>query len=441
MSAPYPVPEPGYHLAGLGGVGMSALAEFLIDAGQAVSGSDRLLEGPAIRPLTEMGVQVFPQDGSGLAPGKILVCSTAIEEDNPDLLRARDLGLELLHRAEVIARVAEGKRVVAVSGTAGKTTMTALLGWILTSAGLDPSVINGGILLNWRGRKRLGASRVGQSDLFVVEADESDRSLLRLHPKWAIVSNFARDHFNYEDTVALFREFAGQCREGIIAGPGVSQILDLNPSRLDVREIFAADVSDGYARIEHDDYSIPLPGLHNAINAGLVISCCRRLGVSAEAVKEGLASFAGIHRRLEKLGRFSEMDVYDDYAHNSMKMKAAIETLQLRYPVLSVFWRPHGFGPLRMMFDDLCAMFTEVLRPEDRLFILPVFYSGGTADASLNSDQLVYVLKQAGAPVDWVGDYAALSASILDRASKPGALLGMGARDPQITEFLRGLVV
>ena len=94
-----------------------------------------------------------------------------------------------------------------------------------------------------------------------------------------------------------------------------------------------------------------------------------------------------------------------------------------------------------MMFDDLCAMFTKVLRPEDRLFILPVFYSGGTADASLNSDQLVHVLKQAGAPVDWVGDYAALSASILDRASKPGALLGMGARDPQITEFLRGLVV
>jgi UDP-N-acetylmuramate--alanine ligase len=419
---------------------MSALAEFLVAGGCAVSGSDRSMDGPAIRPLSEMGVELFPQDGSGLSPGKIFVYSTAIEEGNPDLLRAQELGLDILHRAEVIARLAAGKRVVAVSGTAGKTTMTALLGWVLTSAGVDPSVINGGILLNWRKGTRLGASRVGRSDLFIVEADESDRSFLRLHPEWAIVSNLARDHFSYEDTVELFREFAEQCREGIVAGPGVSEILALDAARMDVRDVSDESVSDGCARVEGHDYSIPLPGLHNALNAGLVITCCRALGVPVEAVERGVQSFAGIHRRLEKVGRFAEMDVYDDYAHNSMKMKAAMETLQLRYASVTVFWRPHGFGPLRMMFDDLRSMFATALRPADKLFILPVFYAGGSADSSLDSDQLASALKEAGAPVDWVVDYASLSAVVLDRAAEPGALLGMGARDPQITEFLRGLV-
>ena len=432
--------KPAYHLVGIGGVGMSALAEWLLASGHTVSGSDRSLEAPVLKPLQRMGAQLFPQDGSGVTAEKTLVFSTAIEEGNPDLCQANALKIPCQHRAEVIAHHAQGQRVVAISGTAGKTTMTALMGFILTEAGLDPNVINGGILLDWQSDTCLGASRAGASSLFIVEADESDRSFLRLEPDWAIISNLARDHFDYDETVSLFNEFSTQVQSGIVSGPGVAEVLDLSQLNADVHAVSPSQIRDGWVEIGGVEYDIPLPGEHNAWNAGLVIRCCLALGLSPENIQDALNRFSGVHRRLEKVGCFMEVDVYDDYAHNSMKMEAAIRTLQQRYPSVIMFWRPHGFKPLRIMFDDLKQMFSTTLRPEDQLFILPVYYAGGTADQSMNSDRLVTALQELGSPVHEVEDYNTLSVAVLS-SLKPGrALLGMGARDLQISTFLKSLV-
>ena len=439
MTDQIPESDVSYHLVGLGGVGMSALAEWLISKGISVSGSDRSTHSPVFDPLLRAGLRLFPQDGSGLSTGTTLVFSTAIEEDNPDLQKARSLQLDCLHRAEVIARYAEGQQVVAVSGTAGKTTMTALLGWILTSAGMDPDVINGGILLNWQAPGRLGASRSGGSGLFVVEADESDRSFLRLNPEWAIISNLAQDHFALDETISLFQSFAGQVQSGIISGAGVVTALGESMRQVPVTELNEDDVEDGLVVIGGRPYRISLHGKHNALNAGLVIHLCLALGVEADQIQLGLDSFKGVHRRLEQVGMCQQMLVFDDYAHNPMKMRAAIETLQNRYSTVTAFWRPHGYTPLRIMSDDLHRMFKDVLRPNDLLMILPVYYAGGTADRSLDSDQLAQKLQADGAPVGWVEDYASVASIILQRASDDHAVLGMGARDPQIPIFLRGL--
>lgn len=436
-------PKNGYFLVGMGGVGMSALAEWLHGAGVPVAGSDRNPDQASLEALSASGVCLYAQDGSGLHPGQTLVYSTAIEGDNPDWMRAQSLGLRVLHRAQCIAHCAEGHRVIAIAGTAGKTSMTALLGWVLTQAGLDPDVINGGVLLDWKAEHRLGASRNGKGDWMVLEADESDRSFLNLSPDWAVISNLGADHFSLEETVQLFRQFASRVKAGLVLGPGVRELLcrDGIPwtSLLQILNVETGVCRDGELRLQGEVVPVPLPGMHNALNAALVMTLAQGLGVDLAILRDALRTFRGVHRRLERVGGVNGVEIYDDYAHNPMKMEAAIRTLQSRYSSLSVFWRPHGYRPLRLMMDDLSDLFPRLLRETDRLFLLPVYYAGGTADRSLDSDQLVRVLQERAAPVSFASDYAQLRNELRQRMRPGSAVLGMGARDPQIPEFLAGL--
>ena len=439
-----------YHLAGIAGVGMSALAELLLDLGCGVSGSDRHLdqgrELDTLRALAARGARLVPQDGSGVTDRTAaLVVSTAIEADNADLRAAAARGIPVLHRAELLARLASGRRLIAVAGTSGKTTVTGLLGWTLAEAGFEPTVLNGGRILNWADGDRLGNVRVGgPAGPWVIEADESDRSFLRFDPEWAIVTNISQDHFALDEAVRLFREFAGRVRAGIVAGPSAAgRLRGAVPEgrlRMWPAEAPIRGRPDG-VEVEYAGrtFALPMIGRHNGENALAVLALAEALGADLDRIRAAWPRFRGIGRRLEVAGRARGVTVVDDYAHNPEKIRAAWTAVAEGAARVFGVWRPHGFGPLALMRADLADMFARTLRPADRLFLLPVYYAGGTAGAAQDSDGLAGDLAARGAPVERLPDYDQLAARLLPELRAGDAVLVLGARDPELPAFARRL--
>jgi UDP-N-acetylmuramate--alanine ligase len=443
-----------YHLVGIGGVGMSALAQALLDAGATVSGSDRLLDrGDAtdtLQRLAAQGVALHAQDGSGVAPGTAgLVISTAIEPDNPDLARARSLGVPVAHRAEALARLVADQRLIAVTGTCGKSTVTAMAGWMLAGCGLDPAVVNGAAVVGWDGGGRLGSVRRGAGAWAVIEADESDRSLLAFSPEHAVITNASADHFALPETLALFEQFRGRVRGTVIDGARNPEPGTRNPesgtrspepgTRSPEPEGLELFGWSGRFVLEGVEFAVPAPGRHNVWNAWHAARAARLTGAPAEGLAAALRTFRGVERRLQRVGARHGAAVIDDYAHNPEKLSAAWRTLSGAFPRVCAVWRPHGFGPLRNMMDALVSAFVSVCRPCDMLLLLPVYDAGGTADRSVSSGQLHARLEAAGVRCRLVADLEEAGAA-LEAAAAPGtALVTFGARDPGLPRLARRL--
>ncbi|MCZ7591076.1 MAG: Mur ligase domain-containing protein [Kiritimatiellae bacterium] len=431
------------HVVGVGGVGMSALAELLLAQGCDVSGSDRTVDqggqSEIIETLKAAGLRIVPQDGSSItADTKALCVSTAIEADNPEFVAAQKLGVEVVHRAAMLARLAAGKRVIAITGTAGKTTVTALVGYLLEQAGFDPTVVNGGVILNWRAPNRLGNVRLGHSDLWIIEADESDRSLLQFHPEHAIITNISKDHFELQEVQELFRQFAAQVSGSIISGAGVGKVIGRSTVEAPIN---VERGKDGWGFTFAGVPFAPLmPGWHNAENAKLAVVLCHKLGADLAAVQSALARFGGVHRRLEMLGRLHGARVIDDYAHNPAKIAASWLAAAESSDRVLAYWRPHGFAPLALMHEELVEALSGVMRSRDRLFVLPVYYAGGTAKRTMDSADFVAALTARNLSVELVVDYPALRARLEAEADVDAVILGMGARDPELPRFAASLV-
>lgn len=426
-----------YHFVGVGGVGMSALAAFAASGSCDVSGSDRHLDRGkdtrTLRVLARIGVRLVPQDGSAVtANTTAVVISTAIEADNPELTAARTAGVPVWHRSEMLARLTTGKDCVAITGTCGKSTVTGMTGWILECAGEDPSVVCGAEVVNWSAADCLGSMRTGAGALCVIEADESDRSLLNYHPEWAVVTNASADHFSLEETLALFERFEKQVLGEVV-----------NPLR-------QPELIDGFSPVtgadgvrfawRGEDLFVPLLGKHNAENALLAAEICGRIGVKPQTIREALASFRGLRRRLEVMGAARGVTVIDDYAHNPAKIGAAWEALAPHFGKIVAIWRPHGFGPLKNMMRELAETFMSLCGTTDRLFVLPVYDEGGTADRSVSAEDLVAVLQEGGVPAQAWPEAATLATAAASEAVEGDAVLVMGARDPGLPELARAVL-
>ena len=389
------------HLIGIGGVGMSALATALVRLGDEVTGADRTLGTPNIRFLESLGVKVFPDDGSGVdaATGEVVV-STAIESDNPGLVRAAELGIPVVHRAKALAHALSGHRLVAVVGTCGKSTVTAMLGHVLAECGLDPFCVNGANVPGWE-----GAVRFGRGEYAVAEVDESDRSLVAFSPYAAIVTNASADHYSKEEMDQVFDDFVRNCQGPVVDG----------------------------RKCDPGEAETTMPGRHNRQNAALALRMALALGCDEAKARAALLTFRGVERRLQRVGG----NVFDDYAHNPEKLRAMWTTLAEEYPGgICAVWRPHGYAPLRKMLDALAEMFSSTIRPQDRLLVLPVYDAGGTADRSINSDALVARLgDKAVAVSDFEEAYSWCRAHRGDFA----AFAVCGARDPGLAPFARRL--
>ncbi|MBQ6923440.1 MAG: tRNA (guanosine(46)-N7)-methyltransferase TrmB [Kiritimatiellae bacterium] len=426
------------HIVGIGGVGMSALAQAYLDAGAEVTGSDRLADRgdltETLRALQAQGVALFPQDGSGIgeATTKVIV-STAIEADNKDLLAAQERGIEVLHRSAALAELVADKKLIAVAGTSGKSTTTAILGWLLAEAGLDPVVINGAAVVGWGGESRVGSVRAGEGEWCVIEADESDRSFLRYNPVHAIVTNQSADHFDLDETHRLFAEFKSHV---------TGTVVDTLPAHIETEP--ASTPWKTRFTYHGKRFTVPIPGYHNVCNAWQALELASALGVPDEKLRRALLTFPGVERRLQRVGTTpSGAIVVDDYGHNPAKLAAAIAAVQAAAPSVTVFWRPHGYTPLRHMLADLADAFAAALRPGDHLVLPPVYDAGGTTDRSINSDALADAIRSRGlADVeywpDWTFDEAHVT-RLGALAEEGGAILVCGARDPDLPRLARAL--
>ena len=421
------------HLLGIGGVGMSALAQALIDAGHAVTGADRLVDSggttPVLEALRRQGVGLFPETGAGIDAGTDrIVVSTAIEETNPGLARARELNVPVVHRAAALAKALSGRRLVAVAGTCGKSTVTAILGHLLTECGFDPVVVNGAQIVGWdEGGRRVGSVRKGGGEWAVAEVDESDKSLTAFHPHAAIVTNASADHYSEEEMNAVFDAFVKD-----VPGP----VIDGRVLLKGLKGFNGLNALNGLKDLWEMAEKCPLPGAHNRANAFLALAMAVALGAPPERLAAALKTFPGVERRLQRVGDCAGAAVYDDYAHNPEKLAAMWRTLADAYPGgVAVLWRPHGYGPLRKMMDALAAMFAQRKRPQDELLLLPVYDAGGTADRSVNTDALA--ARIAGAQM--VNDLNEAETVLRKLAPAVGAIVTAGARDPGLPVLARRL--
>ena len=450
---PDPKGERRFHYAGLAGSGMSGLAQFQVMTGGHASGSDRAFdrgERASLKAqLESLGITVMPQDGSGLGPDcAAVVVSTAVEEQVPDFAVAKAKDIPIIHRSELLAYFVASNRSVAVTGTSGKSTVTAMVFDILRGAGRDPSVITGGDLPDLVAQGLPGNALAGRSDLLVVEADESDGSLVRYAPSVGVILNLQRDHKEMAEVAAMFATLRARVREALVVGD--NENLDAFAggalrfgfsARADVRgqDVELRPASSRF-RVEDVAFELPVAGAHNVANALAAIAACRTLDVTIADMAAPLACFRGIGRRFQTVGKARGVEVVDDFAHNAEKIAAAIKTAHLRAARVLAIYQPHGYGPTRFLRRDFVATFSRELEPEDRLWMLEVFYAGGTATRDFSSADIVAEIASLGTNAEFSPTRERLVARIAEEARPGDLVLVMGARDPSLTELARAIL-
>ena len=420
------------HFVGAAGFGVSALAQFHVMGGGSATGSDRTFDSGGAAELREklekLGVRIFPQDGSALdGTYAYAVASTAIEKDNQDLERVRALGLKLVHRADALEQYVAAHKTIAVAGTSGKSTVVAMIFEILEAAALSPSVITGGALTSLVRRGFVGNAYRGKSELLVVESDESDGTLVRYRPWLGVYLNISKDHQDLTELERLFAEFRRNSVEW-----------------LDATALRAASVEAGPAGsrfvVDGQDFSLPVPGLHNVENALAAIAACRKAGVALPVCAKALGGFQGVSRRFESVGTSRGVEVIDDFAHNPVKVAAALAAAHLRAKrVLSVF-QLHGFAPARFMKAEFLDAFAASLAPGDVLYLPEIFYAGGTAAKDISAADYARELKARGKDARFFADRSAIAADIAREAKSGDLVISMGARDPSLPGFARDLL-
>lgn len=450
------IPSSGrLHFAGLAGSGMSALAQIEAMSGRAVSGSDRAFdrgERPRERALLEeQGIVITPQDGSGVRtqPAAVVV-STAVEADVPDIAVARELGVTVVHRSELLAAHVAASRTVAVAGTSGKSTVVAMLFEVLRGAGVDPSVITGGEIVALQREGLWGNAWAGRGEALVVEADESDGSLTRYTPTVGVLLNLQRDHHEIATVAEMFATFRAQVRERCVvsADPRLApfardawafaigdEAAPADAARVLRARDIALDAGGGQFVLEGVAFTVPAPGLHNVRNAVAALTAAHALGVELDAMRKPLAAFAGVHRRFQPVARERGVEVIDDFAHNPEKIRAALATARVRGRRTLAVYQPHGFGPTRFLRHDLVDAFVDSLRADDALYMLDIFYAGGTAAKDIASADLVADIVARGARAVVPASRDALLDTLAAEARDGDVILVMGARDPSLTQL------
>jgi UDP-N-acetylmuramate--alanine ligase len=430
-------------------------------SGAKVAGSDRSLDAGRTPHkfdyLRSLGIQLFPQDGSGLQPGMTLVTSAAVEETVPDVVRAKELGLPHLRRPEFLAKLLNSaQRSVAVGGTSGKSTVTGMIGWILHACHRQPTLMNGAVMKNFVTPSAPFASAlVADPELFVSEVDESDGSIALYRPEIAVLTNISLDHKEMDELRQLFAHFLDASRKAVLNldDPEVRALSSTVPEDKVIGYGFDAPGADFMgkdlqlkpnglsfavqAEAERHQVELAVPGRHNASNALAAIAAARALGVPVQDAAGALARFEGLRRRLETVGEAGGVTVIDDFAHNPDKIAASLATLRAHPGRLLIMFQPHGFGPLAKMGEELAEAFTNGMAPGDRLYLPDPVYQGGTVERKRGSDWLV---EQVGTSAEHIPDRARIADALVAEARPGDRILIMGARDDTLIDFARELV-
>jgi UDP-N-acetylmuramate--alanine ligase len=407
------------HFVGIGGIGMSGIAEVMVNLGYTVQGSD-VSENANVQRLRDKGIKIaIGHDAANLGAAKVVVVSSAIKRDNPELKAAREKLLPIVRRAEMLAELMRLKQAVAVAGTHGKTTTTSMVAALLDAGGFDPTVINGGIINAYGTNARMGAS-----DWMVVEADESDGTFVKLPVDVALVTNIDPEHLDHygtfdrvKDAFLQFVEnvpfygFAVMCIDHPEVQALIGRIEDrriitygANP-QADVRctdiktegrrtlfTVHLRDRQNGEMRAIAD-LAISMPGVHNVQNATGAVAVASHLGISDAAIRTGLANFGGVKRRFTHTGTWNGVDVFDDYGHHPVEIAAVLKAARSIAPgrVIAVV-QPHRYTRLRDLFDGFCSCFNDA----DAVVVAPVYAAGEAPIVGIDRDALVEGLRTRG---------------------------------------------
>jgi UDP-N-acetylmuramate--alanine ligase len=433
------------HFVGIGGSGMSGIAEVLLNLGYQVSGSDQKRSAVTDR-LAKLGARIFEgHAAANIAEAQVVVTSTAVKPDNPEVVQARRQGLPVIPRAEMLAELMRLKYGVAVAGSHGKTTTTSMIAMVLDKGGLDPTVVVGGRV----GTLGSGA-RLGKGEFMVAEADESDRSFLKLSPTVAIVTNIDREHLDtYKDLADVQEAFLNFVNKVPFYGaavlclddPAVQDILPRVERRVVTygvsrqaeviaRDVVLAPMGSTYTAssggVSLGTIELAVPGHHNVLNSLAAVAVGLDLGVPFAAVKEGLASFTGVDRRFQLRGEAGGITVIDDYGHHPVEMAATLAAARGAYPgrrILLAF-QPHRYTRTRDCFED----FVKVMGSADAVLLAEVYAAGEAPIVAADGRSLARALRVAGRvdPV-FVDEIGAMAQAIVEQAQPGDVVISMGA--------------
>ena len=443
------------HFVGIAGAGMSALAELFVRRGSAVTGCDAA--GDPTGDLARLGISVSTgHDPAHVDGARAVVVTSALPKTHPELQRARELAIPVIRRAEALGEAVSGGDLVAIAGTHGKTTTTVMTTEALHAAGLQPTGVVGGRVGTWGGNLRFGSEK-----LFVVEADEYDRSFLALTPTVAVITNIEADHLDiYADLADIqrtFEQFASPSRTIVLcaddqganrlATPNSAEVIRYGIRSRDAR-LLAVDVrSEGGGslfEVEFDDemlgeVELAVPGLHNVLNALAAIASGLALGTTVPAMRPGLAAFRGVERRFQRLGNANGIDVVDDYAHHPTEIRATLAAARTAFPgrrIVAAF-QPHLFSRTR----DFAREFGEALAAADSVYVADIYPAREQPIPGVTADLIVESTREAGGSVAWQGSRNSLSTELARSVKGGDVVLTIGAGDITKTgpELLRAL--
>jgi len=455
-----------FHIVGIGGIGMSAIAEVMHDRGYEVRGSD-LRESANVRRLKAKGISCFiGHDASNIEGADYVVLSSAVKEGNPEYDAAREKGIPVIRRAAMLAELMRECSTVSVTGTHGKTTTTSLVAELLESANLDPTVISGGIIESWGSN-----ARIGQGEWMIVEADESDGTFIELPTRIGVVTNIDPEHMDYwhslealhgafkkffdnvpfyglvvagldhpivrEMLAAVRREESGQR----VLTYGVADDADIRLAEYRVEEgvaVFDAQLSDkvpGGARVL-EGLRLPLPGHHNALNALAALTVALEAGIADESIRASLEKFGGVSRRFTLTGIWNNIRIYDDYAHHPVEITAVLKAARSATSgkVIAIV-QPHRYTRLQNLFGDFCTCFADA----DTVIVTSVYTAGEKPIEGVDRDALIEGLKRQGLECVLAAEDGAdaLANQVAQIANSGDLVIGMGAGT--ITEWLHAL--
>jgi len=438
---------------GVAGSGMSALAQYLNGIGKNVAGSDRFFS-PGIfnetrDKLEAEGIKCFIQDGSGISPETdLVIASTAIEDTVTEVQKARQLGIPILKRSELLALIAKSKRTIAVAGTSGKSTTSAMLFDILHYAGLYPSIISGAGLISIIKQGKIGNAYVGEGDWLVIEADESDGSIVQYEPEIGLLLNIDKDHQEIKELIDLFTIFRNNSKKFITNQShelakklSLDNCIDFSTGTEAEAGVIASGFHQSGFTISFDigktRFDMHQSGKHNMENAVAAVAAAIQAGVDVETCSKALSKYEGIYRRFQVYGNKHGVWFVDDYAHNPVKCAAAIKACHPVAPKVIAWFQPHGFKPTKFLRADFVKEIGDALRPEDEIWFSEIYYAGGTAIKDISANDLIEDLRANGKSAFYVADRSEFLNEARSHFSSNCVLLLMGARDPSLEEFAK----
>ena len=440
---------------GVAGVGMSAIALYLTGIGKEVSGSDRYFHPNEYNKTKEQletaGIRCFLQDGSGITDQTdLVVVSTAIEDTVFEVQKAKELGIPIIKRSELLSIIANSKKTIAVAGTSGKSTTSAMLYQILLDAHLEPSIISGAGLTSIIKEGKIGNAAVGKGEWLIIEADESDGSIVQYEPEIGLLLNIDKDHQEIDELIELFTIFKNNTKGLFVVNQSniLAKTLSANP-----QNDFGFENQDaGYSAQSFDQNGLSLTfelrdqkfqmtslGRHSVENAAAAIAVAHQIGVDLETCAVSLSNYEGIYRRHQILGQKNGIWVIDDYAHNPAKCAASIKACQPLADKVIAWFQPHGYGPTRFLRKDFVEEISDALRPQDEIWMSEIFYAGGTAVKDISANDLIEDIKKKGKNAHFVEDRNNLLEALRPELNEGTLLLLMGARDPGLENFCKNL--